>query len=516
MKILGPTFSPPTVTRPATAAPQPAAGPVDAVELSSLGSVTAQRDELKTVVQAAAAGKPFPHQSYLITGDSGTGTTTLATALAKDLGRYGITTFQTSGGELIQRGHQGLTELFAQARQTAAQCPAQTAVIFMDDVDSAFLPRNTNQPESHQLLGVFLEEAANLKKEDGTQILLLGTSSRPDTMDWNARDSFKRNLNLQIPGNAEERLAVLQSQLRSKGLTVGDSAALRELADSARGASPNKLSGILDNARNASGHSQLSGTDLRLARLEHTYGPAVVKTIPDWSFRLTASHEMGHAVIRHFFEAMARPDEVPLAIDLISLIPRQGTEAAVELKYNGNPTKTLEYYVAEVTSNYAGRAAEMLFGDGHLSAGAGNDLEFVSRAVKEAVMEQGMGATLGALRPDSTGLSQAYQARAQADMDRMLTTCEHLALTITKFYGPIIQSVVEEFVARRQDPASLIMTGNEFRQRLADWEGADPERGRQLTSLRGYVRQKVEALRPATLQAWDPATGTLTPVSRSA
>lgn len=487
-----------------------------APSLSRLGGNAPVRNELKSLLQLVEQGQPFPHQSYLIAGDSGTGTTTLATALAQDLAPYGVTTLITSGGEMLQKGQEGLTDLFRQAHESARQSPAQTAVIVMDDVDSAFPPRMNTVSEpsinNHQMLGIFMHESANLVGEDGTRVLLVGTSSRPDSMDWSAKDRFQRGLVVQTPGNAQEREEVLQSLVDQRQMPAPDPVALRELAEATRGAKPSRLAEILDMARKNSPDGNLDASALQLARLEQSYGPAVVKVIPEWAFRLTACHELGHAVTRHLFQSLARQDEMPLAIDLISLIPRQNTEAAVELKYNGNPTKTLEYYAAEITSNYGGRAAEMLFGDGHLSAGVGNDLQFATSSAREAVLEKGMGATLGDLQPGQSGIANAYEGRAQADIDRLLKTSEHLAVTIIHFYRPIIEEMASEFAAHRDDPARLVLSGTHFHQRLAAWEQADPERARQVEALRGYVRQKVESLRPPALQAWDPATGNMVPI----
>lgn len=485
--------------------------------LNQLGAAQNARKQLGEVVQSLRQGKPFPHQSYLIVGDSGTGTTTLATRLAEDLSGYGITTFITSGGEVLKQGHQGLIGLFEQARSTAGQNPTKQAVIFIDDVDTAFPPR-LNQVDSasiaqHQLLGVFLDEAGQLAGQDGSQILLLGTTNRPDTMDWSARDRFQQHVTVNTPSNAEERLQVLESLLAQKGLVAEHPQALREMAEGSRGSNPLQLSRMLDAAQAVTPDDGiLSSADLQLARLEARYGPVSVRPVPDWAFRLTACHELAHVVVRQFFQSMARPDEVPLAVDMISLIPREGTDAAVELKYNGNPSKTLEYYVAEIASNYAGRSAEVLFGDGHLSAGVGNDVEHLTRLAREAVLEKGMGASLGGLQPAASGVDQAYQLRAQADIDRLLKTSEHLSLTLTRYYGDFIEELADEFVAGRQQLERLLMSGQQFSERLRAWEEACPQRQAELGKLREYVRQQLNGLRPAPATAWDPTTGAQVPV----
>jgi len=486
-------------------------------ELGRLGANRAQRQELHSLVECLSQGKSFPAQSYLIQGDSGTGTTTTAEALLQDLGRFGVSAVVTSGGELLQKGPSGVSEAFKQARQLAGSGPA---VLFIDDVDSAFPPRQNSVSEetvkNHQALGVFLDEASRLQDpESGTQILLVATTSRSDAMDWNARDRFQRSLTLGIPANASERKDVVNYLLDQKGLLVDSQASLSELAEGTRASNPLKLSRILDRAVTLSNPSVVTQSALRLARLEESYGPVNSASVPEWAFRLTAGHELGHAVIRRFFEAMARPDEVPLGIDLISLIPRQSTAAAVELKYNGNPTKTLEYYVAEIASNYGGRAAEQIFGDGHISAGAGSDLEFISRSAREAVMEKGLGATTGSIQPGPSGLEDSLRSRAEGDIERLTKTCEHLALTITRYYGPLIQEMVDEFAANRHNPARLVVSGQEFAERMQKWEQAVPERAEHIQKLRRYVREKMEGLRPPAGEAWDPVTGTLVPIGKS-
>ena len=524
MRIIGPASAAPLWKNSPAVYTGPNAAPVaaDQVELSpglaQLGGSQGPRRQLNEVVRSVQQGKPFPQQSYLIVGDSGTGTTTLATRLAQDLSGYGMTTFLTSGGELLKQGHQGLSGLFDQARQSALQSPTGKAAVFIDDIDSAFLPRQSQIDSSaaaqHQLLGVFLDETGQLNGQDGSQILLLGTTSRPDTMDWSARDRFSQRVSINTPSNADERQQVLESLLGQKGLQAESPVAVREMAEGTRGKNPLELSRMLDKAQAVTpDDGKLTTTDLQLARLEERYGPASVRPVPDWAFRLTACHELSHVVVRQFFQSMARPDEVPLAVDMISLIPREGTEAAVELKYNGNPSKTLEYYVAEIASNYAGRSAEVLFGDGHLSAGVGNDLEHLTRLAREAVLEKGMGATLGSLKPAASGVDQAYQLRAQADIDRLLQTSEHLSHTLTRYYGDFIRNLADEFVAGREKPENLLMSGQQFSEKFQAWESATPQRQAELSRLRDYARQQLNSLRPAPATAWDPVSGAQVPVS---
>lgn len=482
-------------------------------KLDSLVGNEIPRSELKQVVTLAAQGKPFPRQSYIIKGALGNDQDVTAEALASDLKAWGVQTFKVTGDKLaLQTGAAGVEELFKNAWAAADASPNHTAAIYIKDLDRAFpIRQQSSSPEpshANRLLGAFLDEAGDLNKDNGSRLILMGTTSKVDSIDEAAYQKFERTLESKEPENAGQRLQVLNNIIHDKGYNVAPDADVNELAGNTAGSNPTRLSSIMKTSAVLAGDNPISTANLREASLQESYGAPLKNTNPDWMFRLTGLHEMGHVVVREFFDQLSKehPDQKPRGIGLISLVPREGTTAAVQLKYSGNPAKTFEYYVAEISSNLGGRAAESIFGDGHMSAGPGSDIRYATESASEAVQQMGMGKTVGVLQPGMTGISPAYNDAVKTDEENLMKASDQLAVNIITFYRPFMESMADDMLQHRNEPDKLIFSGDEFRKKLMDWQGADEDRLRQFVDLANQARRTMADLKPAVPQPTPPRT----------
>lgn len=485
--------------------------------LSTLGGADAARSDLQKLSQALAQMSPIPSQTYLINGNSGTGKRTLVEALAGDLAQSGIQTLAVSGGELVQKGPNALSQAFDEAQQAAQR--NGSAVLFIDDIDAVSRIRSNDSTTTAIDASNMLYTLTN-HIDQNSKVVVIGATSRKDSMDWSATQRFQHTITTTIPANPAERFQVLKAIGNRTGNIVND-AVLQDLAEGTGGKSQQDLKFILDRARDMANGNPVQLKDAQAARLEFKSGPAIPLDSPDWMFRLSVCHELGHAVIRHLFDDMAleehRPDQRPLPIDLLSFVPREGVTASVELKLGDNPTKTLPYYYAEMASNYGGRAAEYLFGDGHVSAGPGNDLYFASQLAQEAVTQKGMGQTLGSANPSQlTG--EEFANRSQADKQKLTSSTEQAAMSVVSFYGDFIRSSADRFLPLAKAGATndLIWSGADFTQAVHEWENASPERAQQLTGLKNYLRGQMNDLAPRMPDVFDPATGGFVPARQVA
>lgn len=442
-----------------------------------MGAVGQVVQEAQAVVDGTA-----PFRNCVVNGNSGSGTSTVMQAMAGELQARGRSTLFARGGDLTGRVH----ELFDQARQ-------QQAVIFLDGLDGVAPIRSAEHADPTMLQ--FVDE---LEKGD---VQVIASTSRTDLVDLEAMTHLPGRLSIPQPRNEVERRGILDVLVRRKGLEVSQEG-LSDMARATRGKSPADLSAILEIATRHAGGKKLSDGDLMEARLTQAAGPPEPISADDRFFRISVAHEMGHVVVRHLFQQMARAsektDELPQAIDLVSFHPRNGAQAFVNLMFGGNSAKTFEYYFAEMSSDYGGRAAEYFFGKGHLSAGPGGDLNHAESLATEAV-SKGMGAESGV---------EINSPLTAADVSRLKKQAEKVAYSVVAFYGEFIKDFSNEMLQRRQSGQELNFTGRELSRRLSAWEA---DRAVPLAVLTAEVRSLRDELRPVVPQVFDPETRQMVP-----
>ncbi len=478
--------------------------------LDALGGQNPARKELQGLVKMLKQGQAPPFSSYLLQGSTGSGKTTLGRALAGELFPLGIKSIHAEAADFVQDGPQKLKDLFAEARAAAAESPSGTAMVLIDEVEALARIRS-QQPDlattvaaslagpagnvamwaaqEHQLLVTLTSEM-----DKSSNVILVGTTSRSDTMDYEASNRFQRKLDCPTPSGPEERLSILESLVHRKRYQV-DEGVLEEIAAATPGDNPGKLENNLRTAA-ALGGGQISSKSAREARLQEAFGIARPVTNPDWMWRLTICHELGHVVVRHLFESMAQenqqPDHMPKGIDAVSFAPRGPANAAVFLKTSNNPASTFEWYMAEISSNLAGRAAEAAFGNGHLSGGPGSDIQHATSLTSEAVRGKGMGFTLG---PVNAFNSPVTEAQAKADEERIRQVSDQIGASCVEFYHDFIENYAANMLTQRDNLDELTVSGKELKEQLSAWEQADPQRSQKLANLKAQIAREIAAIK---------------------
>lgn len=426
--------------------------------------------------------------SALLSGAPGTGKSTLARALAADV--------EASGRPVVRLRGFGLTdEVFAQAF-----ADARGGLVVLDDADVPLRNRDA-------MTARFLHEV-----ESGSAVLVV--TDRPDLLDPAVRSALHTQIGVEGPRDARERTAILSAMVQERGWSL-EPRWLQDACAALPGRNAGDLVRLLDESSAEAarrGRTAVTEDELIEGRLHLLYGDPRVADTPAWFFRLSVAHELGHAVVRDLMQRMSgKPWEAPQSVDVISFQPRGATSAFVSLVPSG-PARTLEWYFGEIASNYGGQAAEVLFGDGQHSAGPGNDLGHATRLAREAVMEFGMGATVGGIRFVGDG-PPGMLPQTEADQVRLQRAAEEAAYSAVHMYSGFIREVVEEMSARRERGQSLHLTGRELTRRLDAWlEG----RAEQKDALCAHFRQKLDEVRPRPPQVFDAATGATRPAAEVA
>jgi cell division protease FtsH len=334
-----------------------------------------------------ALGARIP-KGVLLYGPPGTGKTLLARAVA---GEAGVPFFSISGSDFVEMfvgvGASRVRDLFEQAKQNSP------CIIFMDEIDAVGRHRGAGlgggHDEREQTLNQLLVEMDGFEMKDN--IILIAATNRPDILDpaLLRPGRFDRQIVVDRP-DRKGRIKILEVHTRGKPLAKH--VELDALAAQTPGFTGADLANLVNEAallaaRN--GDREISNVHLEEGIMRVVAGPEKKsRVMSEKERRITAFHEMGHAIVAHFLE---NTDPV----HKISVISRgQALGYTISLPTEDKFLTTRAELKDTMAMTLGGRAAEeIVFGE--VTTGASNDLEKVTATAKQMVMRFGMSEKLG-------------------------------------------------------------------------------------------------------------------------
>jgi cell division protease FtsH len=334
-----------------------------------------------------ALGARIP-KGVLLYGPPGTGKTLLARAVA---GEAGVPFFSISGSDFVEMfvgvGASRVRDLFEQAKQNSP------CIIFMDEIDAVGRHRGAGlgggHDEREQTLNQLLVEMDGFEMKDN--IILIAATNRPDILDpaLLRPGRFDRQIVVDRP-DRNGRKKILEVHTRGKPL--GREIEVDVLAGQTPGFTGADLSNLVNEAallaaRN--GKREITQVELEEGIMRVIAGPEKkTRVMSDKERRITAYHEMGHALVGHFL-----PNADP--IHKISVISRgQALGYTISLPGEDKFLTTRAELSDNLSMTLGGRAAEeIIFSE--VTTGASNDLEKVTQTAKQMVMRFGMSEKLG-------------------------------------------------------------------------------------------------------------------------
>jgi cell division protease FtsH len=334
-----------------------------------------------------ALGARIP-KGVLLYGPPGTGKTLLARAVA---GEAGVPFFSISGSDFVEMfvgvGASRVRDLFEQAKQNSP------CIIFMDEIDAVGRHRGAGlgggHDEREQTLNQLLVEMDGFEMKDN--IILIAATNRPDILDpaLLRPGRFDRQIVVDRPDRLG-RKKILEVHTRGKPLA-------REIdIDTLAGQTPGFTGADLSNLVNEAallaardGKREITQVELEEGIMRVIAGPEKkTRVMSEQERRITAYHEMGHAIVGHFL-----PNSDP--IHKISVISRgQALGYTISLPGEDKFLTTRSELLDTMAMTLGGRAAEeVVFGE--ITTGASNDLEKVTSSAKQMVMRFGMSEKLG-------------------------------------------------------------------------------------------------------------------------
>jgi cell division protease FtsH len=347
------------------------------------------KEELQEIIEFLKDPQKFQKlggripKGVLLVGPPGTGKTLLARAIA---GEANVPFFSISGSDFVEMfvgvGASRVRDLFEQGKKNAP------CIIFIDEIDAVGRHRGAGlgggHDEREQTLNALLVEMDGFESNEG--VILIAATNRPDVLD----PALLR------PGRFDRRVVVARPDVKgreeilrvhTRKVPIGDDVDLSIIARGTPGFSGADLANLVNEA--ALWAARQNRKFVMMADFEMSKDKVLMGVerksmiLSDEEKKNTAYHEAGHALV-----AAMTPGADP--VHKVTIIPRgMALGLTMQLPEDDKHTYTREYLEAMLAVLMGGRSAEEIF-LGHITTGAGNDIERATDIARNMVCEWGM------------------------------------------------------------------------------------------------------------------------------
>ncbi|HTZ33266.1 MAG TPA: ATP-dependent zinc metalloprotease FtsH [Methylomirabilota bacterium] len=347
------------------------------------------KEELQEIIEFLKDPQKFQKlggripKGVLLVGPPGTGKTLLARAIA---GEANVPFFSISGSDFVEMfvgvGASRVRDLFEQGKKNAP------CIIFIDEIDAVGRHRGAGlgggHDEREQTLNALLVEMDGFESNEG--VILIAATNRPDVLD----PALLR------PGRFDRRVVVARPDVKgreeilrvhTRKVPLSDDVELSIIARGTPGFSGADLANLVNEAALWAARQNrkfVAMADFEMAKDKVLMGVERKSMIlSDEEKKNTAYHEAGHALV-----AAMTPGADP--VHKVTIIPRgMALGLTMQLPEMDKHTYTKEYLEGMLAVLMGGRTAEEIF-LGHITTGAGNDIERATDIARNMVCEWGM------------------------------------------------------------------------------------------------------------------------------
>ena len=347
------------------------------------------KEELQEIIEFLKDPQKFQKlggripKGVLLVGPPGTGKTLLARAIA---GEANVPFFSISGSDFVEMfvgvGASRVRDLFEQGKKNAP------CIIFIDEIDAVGRHRGAGlgggHDEREQTLNALLVEMDGFESNEG--VILIAATNRPDVLD----PALLR------PGRFDRRVVVARPDVKgreeilrvhTRKVPLSDDVDLSIISRGTPGFSGADLANLVNEAALWAARQNrkfVTMADFEMSKDKVLMGVERKSMIlTDEEKKNTAYHEAGHALI-----AAMTPGADP--VHKVTIIPRgMALGLTMQLPEADKHTYTKEYLEGMLAVLMGGRTAEEIF-LGHITTGAGNDIERATDIARNMVCEWGM------------------------------------------------------------------------------------------------------------------------------
>jgi len=409
-------------------------------------------DFLKNPEKYKKLGARTP-KGVLLVGPAGCGKTLLAKAVA---GEASVPFFSIAGSEFMEMlvgiGAARVRDLFATAKKSAP------SIIFIDEIDAIGRARSVGMMPSHdereQTLNQILVEMDGFNPTE--QVVVVAATNRGDLLDTALLrpGRFDRRVIVDFP-DVEGRKAI--AKIHAKGKPFDQSVNWDRVAKRTVGYSGADLENMLNEAAISAARvarEKINMEDIEDAATKVKLGPEKKRLQSDLDKKLTAYHEVGHAIVSHFL-----PHTDPVhRISIVSRGMALGYTLIPPAKDKLHETKT--HLLEKIAVMMGGRAAEeVIFNE--LTTGAANDFDQATQIAKAMVVEFGM-SSLGPINYgpnmdvtewgktyyEQNLLSQEVMSKIDGEIKKIITTAYNQAVAIVQSKKDLMDQVTEVLIKK--------------------------------------------------------------------
>jgi cell division protease FtsH len=366
------------------------------ITFTDVAGIEEAKDEVQEIIEFLKDPQKFQKlggkipKGVMLVGPPGAGKTLLAKAIA---GEAGVPFFSISGSDFVEMfvgvGASRVRDLFEQAKKNSP------CIIFIDEIDAVGRHRGAGlgggHDEREQTLNQLLVELDGFDQNEG--IIIIAATNRPDVLDpaLLRPGRFDRQVVVPLP-DVKGRLEIIK--VHSKKVPLHEDVDLETLARGTPGFSGADLANLINEAALLA--ARQSKSKVEMGDFEHSKDKVMMgkerksMIISEEEKMNTAHHEAGHALV-----AKLTPGTDPL--HKVSIIPRgMALGVTQQLPIDDKYTYSKEHILNMLAVFMGGRAAEEI-SLGHLTTGAGNDLQRATDLARKMVCEWGMSDKLGPL-----------------------------------------------------------------------------------------------------------------------
>ena len=416
------------------------AGEKDRVTLKDVAGLDEEKEELEEIIDFLRnpatytdVGARIP-KGVLLEGAPGTGKTLLAKAVA---GEADVPFYSISGSDFVEMfvgvGASRVRDMFEEAKKDAP------CIVFIDEIDAVARRRGTGlgggHDEREQTLNQLLVEMDGFGVNEG--IIVMAATNRADILDPAILrpGRFDRKITVGRP-DVKGREEILRVHVRNKPL--GDDVDLGKIAQTTAGFTGADLENLMNEA--AIRAARDSRKYIRQSDIQEAFIKVGIGTekkshiISEKEKRITAYHEIGHAILFHVL-----PDVGP--VYTVSVIPTgQGAAGyTMPLPDRDEMFVTRGRMLQEIMVSLGGRIAEEIILD-DITTGASSDIKKATAQARQMVTRYGFSTKIGTINYEQ----QEEDVFLGYDLGHASKNSEYMAGEIDKEVRAIIEKCYED------------------------------------------------------------------------